>query len=54
MIDLAEETPGDTHRVIHWKTRSEQVCCICGRCSDQNEDFDPHQRVKHTHMQVAH
>ncbi|XP_053759893.1 zinc finger protein 662 isoform X1 [Panthera pardus] len=44
----SENTDVNTHLVIHEKILSEQVFCICeecGKCFDQTEDFDQHQRV---------
>ncbi|XP_029796715.1 zinc finger protein 662 isoform X1 [Suricata suricatta] len=46
--DGSESTDVNTHLVVHEKTLSEQVSCICdecGKCFDQNEDFDQHQRI---------
>ncbi|KAF6313782.1 zinc finger protein 662 [Rhinolophus ferrumequinum] len=46
--ESSENTDVNTHLVIHQKILSERVFCMCeecGRCFDQNEDFDQHQRI---------
>ncbi|VCW76432.1 unnamed protein product, partial [Gulo gulo] len=46
--DSSENTDVNTHLVIRQKILSQQVfyiCEECGKCFDQNEDFDQHQRI---------
>ncbi|XP_045759903.1 zinc finger protein 662 isoform X2 [Mirounga angustirostris] len=46
--DSSENADVNTHLAIHQKILSEQVfyiCEECGKCFDQNEDFDQHQRL---------